>query len=171
MNLDELFDDQKVFLLTLANTLVSKLNRQLGESKDSPLLLAQQKSLLKFIKGSILSEDQEYLDQMQSYIIDMIVALRSRGVDKAPLSMIVNELNNAGFEMDKQFLITFISSIDGVTEVNPGRDEIVFNTSGPDRGVSDKEAEKEKKDIKKTAAKVAKDNIKKGNEVPNLEKK
>ncbi|NJO62658.1 MAG: hypothetical protein HC836_31840 [Richelia sp. RM2_1_2] len=108
---------------------------------------------------------------MQNYILDVVISLRSREIDKVPLSVIEHHLKAIGMEIDKQFLIDFLSSINGVVEVNPGRDEVIFNTAGPERGVSDDEAAREQEKIEKTATKVAKDNIEKSNKVPNLGKK
>lgn len=168
MYLVELFQSNDNFL-SKANSLLLTLNKSLNESASSiehQKLLAQRDTVLEYIRkinNKRLLEN--YAGALRSVILDNIIAVKARGVDRMPLSVIQKTLSNSGFDVDIDFLVDFISNIEGVQEVVPGDDAIIFNTQ-VERGVSDDEAAAEKQEIEKTATKVAKDNIEKGNTVP-----
>ncbi len=165
MHLTELFKSDHLMYLCTFNQLVAKTNKKLRETTD-PKQIANLKekrlnylSLVKQLNESIIEED--YVNDVESFIVDMVVALKGRNLESFPLSAFSAELAKNGLELDQQMLVDFLSNVDGVEQVIPGEDQIVFNASGLERGVSDDEAKKEKDNIKKTAANVAKTNLKK----------
>ena len=172
MKFVDLFGTDK--FLVDANILVASFNKRIVEARkfapsDVANLKEERQRVLENINqytSDMFLED--YVNDTEAFILDLVISLKERGIDKMPLSALQRELAENGLEIDTEFLVDYLSTIDGVQEVNPGEDEIVFNTS-IDRGVSDDEAAKEKEQMKKTATKVAKDNLEKDNEVPNLE--
>lgn len=167
MKFNDLFGSNES--LSKANRLLASINQRIVEAKRS--FPDSVSSLMEF-----RDEVVEYIDQhtaamfledhvadTEAFIVDMIVAIKGRGVDKMPLSALEKELAENGLEIDSEFLIDFLSRIDGVTEVNPGMDEVVFDTAGPDGSDSEDEQAKDQANIKKTATKVAKDNMKDDN--------
>jgi len=173
MDLNDLFKGNDSFLIR-ANSLVATLTRKISEAKKInpsfvPVLMEKRNATVKCINeytSNMFLED--HVEDIEAFILDLIISIKERGVDKMPLSLLQKELVKNGLEVNTEFLVDYLSNIDGVQEVNPGKDSIVFNTS-VDRGVSDDEAAKEKEKIHKTAVKTAQDNLK-NNEEFNLEK-
>lgn len=165
MNFQDLFEEKQLLVLKKANRLVYDLNKKLVES-DQPLqeVENQLKNVLSIINEvnhyEVFLED--YVNDVKSFILDLVISLKERGLSNVPLSKIETELHSRGLEIDKQFLIDYLSEIDGVQEVIPSEDDVIFNTS-VDRGVSDDEAAREKERLKTTATKVAKSNMKDAN--------
>lgn len=171
MDLHDLFENNRLHLLKKANMLIANLNRKLANTSQ-PLEEDQHKleSVLSII-NELNSFDlvlEDHVNDIQSFVLDMVISLKERGLKSIPLSKLENELAKNGLETDKQFLIDFLSDIEGVQEVDPGNDKIIFNTN-IDRGVSDEEAAEEKAAMKNIATKVAKDNIKRDNNGRKLE--
>ena len=160
MDLDELFGNDLEEMLSSANLLVSKVNRDITEAKkassDTSALLEYREEVLEFINDLV----EGHVEDTEAFIIDMVVSLRERGLSEVSFSKFVRELEENGFEVNHELLINWLTTVNGVKEVIPAEDKIIFDTQIADRSKSDKEEEKDKKKIKKTATKVAKDNIK-----------
>jgi len=165
MNFHDLFEEKQLLVLKKANKLVYELNKRLAESNE-PLkeVEDQLKNVLSIINEVNCHEIflEDYVNDVESFILDLVISLKERGLSSIPLSKIELELRGMGLELDKQFLIDYLSEIDGVQEVIPSEDAVIFNTS-VDRGVSDDEAAREKEKLKTTATKVAKSNMKDAN--------
>lgn len=174
MNISELFGvDTR--LLRKANSAILLLTKKINEaSKSAPehvkKLTEQRDRLLDSIDQytiDLMLED--YTKNMESMIIDMIVAVKSRELDSVPLSTIHRELNQHGFDVDEQFLIDFLVNVSGVERVDPVSDSVQLTVSDPERSKSDAEAQKDADRIEKTAKKVAKQRLKDKNKVPTVE--
>ena len=55
----------------------------------------------------ILKED--YNNQMDSFVLDLVMGYQASGIREIPLDRIVKELNESGFQVDKNFLVQFFS--------------------------------------------------------------
>ena len=175
MYFKDLFENEKSSRLKRANILVSKLKQRIIEAKTlAPQRISAlkewQKDVLEYIEfiNNPNRFVEDHVQDVESFIIDMVISLRARGLSSFSLSKLEKELIENGVEVDSEFLVDYLANLDGIQEVNPGEDEVVFNTS-VDRGVSDDEAAKEKDQIKKSAAKVANDTLDKKNDVPTVE--
>lgn len=52
---------------------------------------------------------EDYNNQMDSFVLDLITSYQASGHREIPLDTIVRELSESGFQVDKQFLVKFFS--------------------------------------------------------------
>jgi ribosomal protein L12E/L44/L45/RPP1/RPP2 len=116
-----------------------------------------------------VEDESPYVKEIEGYIMDLIISLKGRGISSVPFQAIKNELAQSGIDVDDEYLADFISNIAGVKEVVPGGN-VEFNVAGADRQTSPDKAEQEQEKIKKTATKVAKDDLSNKNKGRQVEK-
>lgn len=112
----------------------------------------------------LLSEDSQYLADMNAFIVDHLVALQAQGVPEVSMIQVLAGLRRRGYEIDKESLMDMLNP-DEVGAV----DQIVGDTiylagegEAPDRSIGQKQTDKEGEKIKKMAQKTIDKDMKDG---------
>jgi hypothetical protein len=79
-----------------------------------------------------LYEESDYVKDLEAFIIDLVVAAQSMGINKIYLPQMKKELRNNDFSLDDEFLADFLNTLDLVKSIDENTGEIVL--SGEDDG-------------------------------------
>lgn len=113
-----------------------------------------------FTQPTIKEGDQSnVVDATENFIVDLITSIQARGINKMNLAPIMQELkrkstspNSSIINLDQEFLLDFLDTLDAVQEITPIEDtpagdsnfEIIFKTSDDYDNFGDKESEEDK---------------------------
>lgn len=75
--------------------------------------------------AEILAEEEHYLKEMESFILDLLVAFRANRIGEVDLDKLVRDVRSAGFPaIDKDFMVDFLGRTSWVDRVDPETDKI-----------------------------------------------
>ena len=85
--------------------------------------------------AEILREEEHYLKEMESFILDLLVAFRANGIAEVDLKKLVRDVRSAGFPaIDRDFVVDFLGRTSWVDRVDPENDKIFLKLHDGETG-------------------------------------
>ena len=85
--------------------------------------------------AEILREEEQYLKEMESFILDLLVAFRANGIAEVDLKKLVRDVRSAGFPaIDRDFVVDFLGRTSWVDRVDPENDKIFLKLHDGETG-------------------------------------
>lgn len=112
----------------------------------------------------LLREADDYLDELKSFIIDLLVAFRANGIEEVDFDKFLADVQRAGFvTADQDFLVDFLGTqTELVSSSDPSQNKIIVavKKTRPDETDEEEPAEEQPDKVSQDAAQHAKAAVK-----------
>jgi len=100
----------------------------------------------------IIFETNNYENKLKSNIFDLIIALKSEGIDSVNVKQLINSLKNVGVNVDKKYIYDILDP-DKFKVISKIMGDVIYfvDPKAPKRKISKKQKDKEYEKIKKMA--------------------
>lgn len=111
--------------------------------------------LIEIFRQLDLLENENHIQNMVSFILDLIISLKSQDITEINLDQFLKEIIKKGYDVDKKFLIDLLMSTNLVEKVESNK--IFFKKEEIDNRTISKDLEKSHSEkVKKLASKAIK---------------